>query len=433
MSSTGVSVLLRPRPYETSSGALLLLPLLPQPEPLKPLPSEIWANIFMFSLASSSNDKRSKPWAWALLTICKAFHEIILPQLYSSIHITSLGTLQGFYDKLHVSDQKWDSIRRIPYSTPGRWVQILDLSDLLFESQTQALMLDSLLTQLFPLIPSLTALSMNPSLILSRRALSALGQRDGAVNLRSLTGLCYISPLSNIPDDDPFVQLFRNTPNLTTLVIAGRGLDPFELEFGYGDTFTLPDLTNFRPLLLPKLQTLSLLSMHFSPLMLALLKSELPNLRKLTVTPYDDIQYPASLSSAFIAQHSAHLTSLLLFTPKSWPTRLHPSPTEILAKAPNLNHLSLENPLPSLVLTEKHSLRILSIPRPIDSFWRIFERLLPYLPNLVALHIRDVRWLRKGVSSMAQGAGVQGEMREWKRRLDRRRIRLFDADWKEDA
>jgi len=274
---------------------------------------------------------------------------------------------------------------------------------------------------------------MNPALILSRRALTALGQREGAANLRSLTGLCYIPPLSNAPDDDPLVQLLRYTPNLHTLVVSGCGIDPAELELGYGDNFALLDPTTFRPLILPRLQTLSLLSMHSSPLMFALLESQLFSLKKLTITPYDDIQYPTSLSSHFIAKHSANLTSLLLFTPKSWPTRLHPSPADILIHAPNLNHLSLENPLPSLILTEKHRLRILSIPRPTDSFWRIFERIFPYLPNLIALHIRDVRWLRKGISTMAQGAGVQGEMREWKRRLVRRRIRLFDADWNEDV
>jgi len=42
-----------------------------------------------------------------------------------------------------------------------------------------------------------------------------------------------------------------------------------------------------------------------------------------------------------------------------------------------------------------------------------------------------VRWLRKGMGLRAQEAGVQGEMREWRRRLLRRGIRVLDAEWKE--
>lgn len=247
-----------------------------------------------------------------------------------------------------------------------------------------------------------------------------------------MSGLSYLPPPTAIPDEDPFVQLLRNTPNLEVFVVIGQGLDPTELEFNFpGVTFEVPSMLDFKPLSLTKIQTLTLLSIHSSPLVLALLNSPLPCLKKLTVTPYDDIPYPASLISEFINAHGATLSSLLLFTPKSWPTRLHPSPDNILISSPNLNHLSLEAPLPSLKLTEKHQLRILSIPRPTADFWKELERLFPLLPGLAILRVRDVRWLRKGVSTRAQEAGVQGEMREWKRRLDRRRILLVDADWHE--
>ncbi|KDR85596.1 hypothetical protein GALMADRAFT_53571 [Galerina marginata CBS 339.88] len=428
MSSTGTAILLHPRPYAKFAGALLLLPLLPQPKPLKPLPSEIWTEILAFAFASPSACERA--WPWSFLTICKSFCEIALPLLYASPRLPNIKSLETFYNRLHNADQKWDSIRRIPYSTPGRWVQSLDLSDMEFEGQAQALLLDSLLSQLFPLTPFLSTLSINPSFVLSRRALSSLAQRDGATNLRSLSGLSYIPPPTSVLDEDPFVQLLRQCPNLEVLVIIGQGLDPTELEFNFGG-IDLPSLTMFAPLSLPNLRILSLLSMHSSPLMLALLRSPLPGLRKFTVTPYSDIPYPASLVSEFITTHGAALTSLLLFTPKSWPTRLRPSPTNLLTCAPSLNHLSLESPLPSLSLTEKHGLTILSIPRPTSDFWRVLEHLFPHLPNLSVLRARDVRWLRKGISSMAQEAGVQGEMREWKRRLDRRRIRLLDSDWNE--
>ncbi|KIM47623.1 hypothetical protein M413DRAFT_22255 [Hebeloma cylindrosporum] len=431
MSSAETTIFLRPRPYAKFAGTLILLPLLPRPKPLKPLPSEIWGQIMALAFAREVGDLETARWSWSVLTVCKSFQEIALPSLYTSIRLTGISSLEKFYNRLHIADQKWDSIRRIPYSSPGRWVQTLDLSELLFEGHAQAVLLDSLLTQLFPLTPFLSDLSINPSFVLSRRALTSLAQREGSTRLRSISGFSYVPPLLSLPDEDPFVQLLRHCPNLEVLVIVGQGLDPTELELESGRA-ELPSMTTFVPLNLPKLGVMTLLSMHSSPLMLALLNSPLPRLRKLTITPYEDIPYPASLVSEFITIHGAALTSLSLFTPKSWPTRLRPSPDNLLICGPNLNHLSLESPLPALILTEKHNLQILSIPRPKADFWRVFERLLPLLPKLAVLRARDVRWLRKGISLVAQEAGVQGEMREWQRRLSRWGIRLVDADWKEN-
>lgn len=293
------------------------------------------------------------------------------------------------------------------------------------------MLLDSLLTTLFPLVPFLAYFAINPSFVLSRRAISSLASREGAANLRSLEGLSYVPPISPIPDEDPFVNLLRCCPNLETLEIIGQGLDPVELEFNF-EVMNLPAMDSFSPIYLPNLRVLTFLSMHTSPLMLALLYSPLPSLEKLKITPYDDIPYPASLVSTFTSAHGAKLRSLLLFTPKSWPTRLHPSPHSLLQSSPNLRHLSLEKPLPVLSVIDTHPLMIISIPRPNVEFWRVLEGLFPRLPNLTVVRTRDVRWLRKGMTSMAQEAGVQGEMREWRRRLSRRGIRVLDADWNDN-
>lgn len=356
--------------------------------------------------------------------------------MYSHVRISIIASLERFYAHLHSADQKWDSIRRIPYSTPGRWVQILDLSDLVFLSQSQALLLDSLLTRLFPLIPFLVRFSVDPSFLLSRRAIASLAYREGTVNIRALEGISYIP--SHFPsvstDEEPIIQLLRCCTHLEELEVIGQGLDPTEMEFSSDNTGTsLPE--SFAPLNLQKLHTVTLLSTHSSPLLLSLLHSPLPSLRKLTMTPYDDVPYPASLVTQFIITHGESLRSLLLFTPKSWPTRLHPSPQTLLHASPNLRHLSLETPLPILTLPSDrsipHPLQILSLPRPNADFWKILVRLLPHLPSLRAVRARDVRWLRKGMTLHAQEAGVQGEMREWKRRLTRRGVKLLDVDWKE--
>ncbi|KAF8665296.1 hypothetical protein AX16_000317 [Volvariella volvacea WC 439] len=430
--ATETSILLRPRPYAKLSGSLLLLPLLPQPRPLKPLPAEVWAEIFQWVLRFDAKTKEGT--AWSLLATCKAFKDIALPLVYSHVSFDHTPSLEKFYNRLHDADQKWDSIRRIPYSTPGRWVQSIDLSAMTFSSQSQALQLDSLLTSLFPLVPFLSRFSMNPSFVLSRRALGSLADRPGAVNLRVIDGLSYVPASSSLPvREDHLVSLLKSCPNLEELEIIGRGPDPTELEF-LSDTLW-PGFNNHDlpldpqvPLNLPKLHTLTLLSMHSSPLMTCLLFSPLPSLRKLTVTPYDDL--PSSLVTQFIRVHGQGLRSLLMYTPKSWPTRLHPSPDSMLLTSPNLRHLSLETPIPSLVTpSSTHPLQILSIPRPTSDAWRLLESLLPKMPYLHVVRIRDVRWLRKGMNSRAQEAGVQGTMRDWRKRLLRRGIRILDADW----
>jgi len=233
------------------------------------------------------------------------------------------------------------------------------------------------------------------------------------------------------------VQLLRYCPNLEQLEVIGRGFDPIEFEVSFEfQAAQLPD--SFIPLNLSRLHTLTLLSMPSSPILLSLLHSPLPSLRKLTITPYDDTPHLASHVSEFITTHGQSLRSLLLFTPKLWPTRLYPSPHTLLHTSPKLRHLSLETPCPEITLppaqfpgsVTSHPLEILSIPRPSAEFWKVLERLLPRLPSLRAVRARDVRWLRRGMSSPAQAAGVQGELKEWTRRLAPRGVRVLDADWK---
>jgi hypothetical protein len=362
-------------------------------------------------------------------TISKChLQEIALPVFYSRVHIATTSSLEKFYSRLHAAEQKWDSIRRIPYSSPGRWVQILNLSALRLDSH---LPVDSLLTQLFPVIPFLSRLTLPPTYLLSRRAMTSLAYREGSVNIQVLEGINY-APMRCPPDEDPLVQLLRSCPNVEQLEVINSDTEWEALPGLHSVSTVYPfDIT---PLDLPHLHTMTLLSMPYSPLLLCLLHSPLPSLAKLTVTPYDDIPYPASLVSQFISMHGEKLRSLLLFTPRTWPTILRPSPPTLLQTSPNLKHLSLEIPLPRLVRptspASPHPIQIISIPRPNADFWKVLERLLPFMPSLRAIRVRDLRWLRPGMTPRAQEAGVQGELREWRRRLAPRGIRVLDADWK---
>ncbi|KAK7465541.1 hypothetical protein VKT23_005515 [Stygiomarasmius scandens] len=456
MSTQTSCTILQPRPYASCSGRLLLLPLLSSKRTFD-LPTELWVRVFELG----AGGKQGTKFLWVLLTVSKRFKDIALPLFYSSIHISSLPNLSSFWKHLHIADTKWDSIRRSPYSAPGRWVQELDLRGLQFTSQPAALEFDGILTSLFPLIPFLSSLRINPSFLLSRRAIDALVESavggTGVLMLRKLEGLSYVPQIQaaqylfgGIPEghsEEPLVRLLRYCPYLEELEVIGRGLDPMELDFLNS---TIPDVSNdldsnvpgIAPLHLPALQNLTLLShLHSSSLILTLLLTPLPSLKKLTITPYDDVPFPYSLSSQFILVHGSNLSTLSLLTPNSneWPRRVHKSPNlrTILGACPQLRHLGLENPLPEVEMppletqNQTHPLEILSLPRPSPTSYTILTMVLPILPNLCAVRARDVRWLRKGMGLRAMEAGVQGEMREWRRKLARRGIRVVDGEWKD--
>ena len=369
---------------------------------------------------------------------------------YSRVWIRSLWQLGRFTARLHDADKQWDSLRRIPYSVPGRWVQDLDLSSL--DCRRIGLAVDELLTRLFPLLPFMTSFVLNTSITLSRRALATLAFRDGCQHLKSLKGIQALitRPINQVyyhvleVDNDPLVQLVRNSPQLEEIEVHGPGFDSLEVDLAsqFMD-FLLPIevegqesvLQTSNPLNLNHLKSLTMLSTHASPLMFALLSSELPSLQRLAVTPYDDLPYPTSLVSNFIQVHGSSLRSLHFYTPKdTWPTVSHPSPSDVLLTCPNLTHLSLEFPLPELKIpplsrpSDAHPLQILSIPRPNQSCYQSISAVVSSLKNLRVLRTRDVRWLRRGITSQAMETGTQGEMREWKRRLASRGVSLLDAD-----
>jgi hypothetical protein len=358
--------------------------------------------------------------------------------------------LDKFVARLHATDKQWDSLRRIPYSTPGRWVQDLDLSGL--DCRCTGLAADELLTRLFPLLPFMSTFTLNTTITPSRRALAALAFGDGCQHLKSLKGIQVptVHPINQAHysmlalDSDPLVQLVRNSPCLEEIEIHGPGFDSLEVDFTFQFADVLPPTEmegqepGFQishPLKLDSLKSLSILSTHASPLMLVLLSSELPSLQRLAVTPYDDLPYPTSLVSKFIQVHGSALRSLHFYTPKdTWPTFSHPSPSDILLTCPNLTHLSLEFPLPELKIppysntSDAHPLQMLSIPRPNQRCYQAVSTIVSSLKNLRVVRTRDVRWLRRGITSQAMETGTQGEMREWRRRLALRGVTLLDAD-----
>lgn len=459
-STTSAIILLQPRPLSRAPGRFALLPLLPHRRELIPLPGEVWTKILKYVfdhydtdtekplprrnelkrglLVSSKDLHVSSPSSVVSLLISEQLRsvasdahavrlqDVALPLFYVNVVLGSLSALQKFTHHVRLCDKKWDSIRRIPYSTPGRWVQHIDLREIDICLASELLHADTLLTTLFPLLPFLRRCALNPSLALSRRATMALGSRYEIAHLRVLKGLRLKCSVHT--SDDHLVDLVRSCVNLEELTIIGTGIDVTD--------FDMPGEWNGGPptiLDLPHLHKLVMLSMPYSPLMHALLHTPLPSLRHLTVTPYDEGYVPASLVPQFICAHGKRLTSLHFFTMKTWPAMLLPSPPTLLQTCLNLSHLSLETPLPMLTLRKSdpdHPLHILSIPRPNPEYLAVLEALLPKMPGLRIVRARDVRWLRPGMSVRAQQAGTQGEMVEWRRRLSRRGVQVLDSEWK---
>ncbi|KAH9977307.1 hypothetical protein BGW80DRAFT_845474 [Lactifluus volemus] len=454
------TIFLRPRPLARSPGSFILLPLLPHPRPLKPLPPEVWSKVLSYVIDDGEDSRMAVPERrvffrdkWRLLFVCKSWVDVILPLLYSRVHIFTVSALQKFAAHLCASDQRWDSIRRIPYSTPGRWVQMLDLTEMMLVHSTDLLSVDSNLVRIFPLLPFLRNLYLIPEMLLSNRALVALQCKDGISELRSLKGL-KVSVSSEqgsfqpfVPSLDTVINLLRHCPRLEQLeiicvVTANSELDP---DIDLDPSALQNDESLLPPLHLPYLKFLCLFAIPICPLFRILLHTPLPALRRLVVTPCGDLYSPQL--STLLSAHGCNLTSLRINIPR-YPLPIlstgtgDPPPWSVLTSCPELHRLTLNYPLPSLTLPaappvpgvpppQPHPLRVLTIPRPNARFLRGLEVLLPRLPSLTVIRVRSVRWLRAGVSGKALEAGVQGEMHEWRRRFLRRGVRLVDGEWRD--
>ncbi|KAI1793976.1 hypothetical protein LXA43DRAFT_185371 [Ganoderma leucocontextum] len=425
------TIWLCPRPLARCPGRFPLIPLLPEKPAPKPLPCDIWNRILehVFALYNAPGVKSDEAMMLklGLVRISRAVNAVALPIFYAFIRVSSLSVLEKLAARLQAADKSWDSIRRIPYSAPGRWIHALDLEHLRCTSLEGILRLDAVLNELLPLVPFLTDFVLNQHAVLSRRAFCGFTHRDGVQNMRCLKGVQLTTSMR--VDEDTFVELLRACTRLEELEIMGTGTDLSELSAPRDDL--LDPSPSVHPLRLPFIRKIVALSMPSSPALFALLQSPLPALQHLTVTPYDEISIPGTLIPRFLRVHGPKLTSLHLYTVKRWPTMLFPSPATLLETCPSLRHASLELPLPILTLSgaEQHHLEILSIPRPKSDYLGVLEKLLPKLPRLRFVRARDVKWLRNGMSTKAQQAGVQGEMLFWKRKLGRRGIQLLDAEW----
>lgn len=296
--------------------------------------------------------------------------------------------------------------------------------------------IDILLINIFPLVPFLSSLVLNNTIRMSGYALHALASKEGIPFLRVLRGIKWDgTPAAAFYAGkvDPMFSLLQACEGLEELELFGPGVQDDDTEFLSPFGLHTPPSTPMPPLHFPKLTFLSVTSLPKAVFLESLVRSALPSLRTLIVTPYEDV--PSALTSALVLAHGDKLHNLFFHTPKNWPPERYNTPHDILRTATNLQHLFLTPPLPSLIApSSPHPLRILSIPRPNAAYLRSLEAWLGcgLLPRLKDVHVQHVKWIRSGLSSRAAEAGVQGEMKEWQRRLGKWKVRVVDTNWLEE-
>jgi hypothetical protein len=335
--------------------------------------------------------------------------------LYAHVYIRTARMLHLLTSHLVESEMRLNSFRSMPYSAPGRWVKMLDLSslpaipiDVFFHS------VDNALAQVCPLLPFLESLSLPDKLALSARTLYALALRDGAAHLRCLVGL-RVMPST----ETAFLALLHSASGLRELAICTDSTDADAVSTDAEDK----PPTN--TLMLPALKTLAVAAPLPQFLQRAFMDACLPALVNATFAPGAEL--PALLDA-----HGAGLqrVSLDAHVP-AWPAHPAPSPPDILVRCPALTYLALPTrPTPLAAPHLPHPLHEVRIARPDDALLAGLVRLRAAgaLPALREVRVLGVRYVGAKLGPRACSAGVQGALRVWRTKLARGGVRLLDCD-----
>lgn len=395
--------------------------------------------------------------------------------------------LCAFATSVLKGDSRWDSLKRIPYSTPGRYVQVLDLSYLdearaaqhrsefeggfprgtgLDSTAGDGLRLNGCLNTLFPLLPHLEVLILPSSISIAPSTLRALKSAPCRHKLKVLHGLVLTQAIepnttygwappadtgaSPTSDVDSMIVFLKAFPNLKDISIKGYG----ESDPG------LSILQHPQPAFeLQRLESLTLHGVKSGLLIESLCREEdsgtdcLPALRNLELTSYAN--QPGDITQDFLRIHGRTLRTLTLRHPTDWPPLRILPPSEVLVFCPRLEVLryldpntlppeeTFENPVFSFTASQHHSLRHLSItkwstapafrdgphPPSTGQFERLFNTLLHnFPPNLEDVTVENFTWLRKPLGKAGMSAGVNGLCRKLSGALALRGVRLLDKD-----
>ena len=75
------TIFLQPRPLARHPGSFILLPLLPRPQPVKPLPADVWSTVLAYviddedgQICIPASERRTRlRERWRLLFVCKSW------------------------------------------------------------------------------------------------------------------------------------------------------------------------------------------------------------------------------------------------------------------------------------------------------------------------------------------------------------------------
>ncbi|QRV94756.1 dUTPase domain-containing protein [Ceratobasidium sp. AG-Ba] len=484
-------LLLRPN----HRALLLLCPILP-PSPThatkskaRHLPAEAWQRILGFAM--QSEDEQKGPCKVRFLLVCKSFQNLATPLLYSSVRIYTLRAFERFAHTLVTSDAKWDSIRRIPHSTPGRWVLAISLAQI---TSCSPLALDSVLVKVLPLTPFLTSLELDGRYVLSWRVAGVVPRMLRELKSVRVREEIRFEGVKGGIEDDAVTALVRTLGELEELSVHGPGLDlDEEEEQVVDDEPEDAQAGKGTEVVLPRLKRLTLLDCPYTPIYRMLTRASLPALEDLTLTTTPTVQIAPpepgpgqqvteiptwtqpTPTSVFLTRHGETLRRLSLVPTQQWPPAPAPAPDDILLGSPELKELTLSMPLPGrlfppaepgkprgaapvspllarlalaspelstsptriptpppLPATEAptYALERLTLPIPTQSF--LPSLISPSLKNLREVRFSSAKWLRRGMGRSAQGTGVNGEMNRWRRELARVGVRVVDSDGREE-
>jgi hypothetical protein len=350
-------------------------------------------------------------------------------------------------------DRKWSDINLHPHSYPGRWLTVLDLSNLGGGSYLGAdpLTISGALGALLDLTPALTHLRLPPAGCGVR--LADLRHAACIRRLRALEGV----HLTGRAAEEDVVRLLRATRSLELLglVWVASALAP-------DDELEEDDLP--APPALPALHTLTLVAGEPGPLLAALTRAELPRFTRLVMSPYDEglkVWEDDALRGgprALQLSHGHKIRSLTYVATPGWPHRDTLPPNDTLTLHPFLAHLHLALPhavlhdAPDLARTLAdpfHPLAAVTLPRwprvvrpdastspaPHQAQGGEWPPGNPFLAALLSRRsrIRTVRidgftWVSPSLGRWAAESGDSGMMRRWAVAMSRTCVELRDMD-----
>ncbi|WWC93710.1 hypothetical protein V866_000546 [Kwoniella sp. B9012] len=370
--------------------------------------------------------------ARGLMGVCKAWKPLVMKYLYSSPYLTT--NLPSLAQCILYGDSKWSDINLHTFSIPGRYITLLDLSTI--PSTVHPTEIRKSVLAIFPLIPNLVHLKL-PSGPLPF-PLEEVGYAPFVRNLKCLEGI-------HVDYADGLVDLLRKITNLEVLNVIGSTTSHPSDEIE----------SRTRILNLPKLHTLKLEEINSGHLLDCLIQSELPNLKRLVITPSS-----SGAISAFQEIHGSKIRSLTYLQSKYsiWSTvedGLIPC-EKILELYPNLQHLSflipdydqLELIIESLRHSPNHPLRVITIykwqaPSSVsnsDGQPALEDRrgkdTLTFLNGLAdspprglkRVNLDGFKWVKLELGKIALDAGKSGQMRKIAEILDKVGIELGDMD-----